>query len=120
MSYCRQPATTDAALTHLQGIHTLSLRGCTQPTITGSSFFHLAGIKTLSLSSTVLKRVARELLLGDYQGYDSDQTSDGSLERPFDNVSDGSGRTLSDLYAELRDANDRSSKILQLYGDLEL
>ncbi len=50
MSTCRQPAISDAAFSHLSGIHTLNMSFCRQPGITDLAFSRLAGIHTLYMS----------------------------------------------------------------------
>ena len=43
MRGCRQATITDAALTHLRGIHTFDMSWCRQATITDAAFTHLHG-----------------------------------------------------------------------------
>ena len=50
LSFCNQPAITDAAFAHLAGIQRLSIMGCNQPTIADAAFAHLRGIQLLNLS----------------------------------------------------------------------
>ena len=47
MSRCNQGGITDAAFTHLTGIHLLDIRACTQDAITGATFAHLRGVRWL-------------------------------------------------------------------------
>ncbi len=49
MSRCNPGGITDAALTHLTGIHLLDIRACTQDAITGATFAHLRGVRWLHI-----------------------------------------------------------------------
>ena len=49
MDYCSQQGISDAALSHLSCLESLSMRGCKQ--ITGEGFRHLSGLRSLVMSS---------------------------------------------------------------------
>ena len=64
MRGCKQPTITDAAFSHLKGVHTLDMGRCTQITITGAAFEHLQGPISLSIRGCSLSVLAGALEAG--------------------------------------------------------